>query len=154
MRVLAFGGLLAVTATSLRAVFLPTGVPGLDLDMVGVSGTPMNIAWIPAFQQYYGGGGGSPSLSGRVWAASGTTVQTLTPINSDLRSFYFNPNTGNLEETTYSANAPFSAAYGMLTVGLNPSGMLTGTYTNTGITPSGLPSDQVVPAFVETIFIV
>ena len=95
--------------------------------MTGVAGTPMNIAWIPAFQQYYGGGGGNPSDTGRVWASNGTVVQSLAPINSDLRSFYFNPNTGNLEETTYSANAPFSSSYGMLIVGLTPAGLLTGT---------------------------
>lgn len=107
--------------------------------------TPMNVAWDPVTGQYYGGRGGSSSYSGRVWSSDGTVVQTLTPLNSDLRSFYYNPNTGNIEEVTFNAVA--TGTNGFLTVGRDPSGLLTGAYTSIGVSLTGLPSSQVSPAY-------
>src|SRR5881394_1737336 len=75
------------------AQFLPNGTPTITLSMAGAAGTPMNIGWNPNFNQYYGAGGGNPGDSGRVWSSTGAIVQTLTPINEDYRSVYYNPNT-------------------------------------------------------------
>jgi hypothetical protein len=90
--------------------------------------------------------GGSPSYTGVVWNSSGAVVQQLTPLNTDLRSFYYNANTGQIEDVTFSANSP-SGSYGYYSVGLNASGLLTGIYTSKGVTLSGLPSSQTVPSY-------
>lgn len=137
--------LLLALAGSAQAQFLTTGIESITLSLSGVEGsTPMNIAWHPGFQQYYGGRGGSSSYSGRVWNSSGAIAQTLTPINTDLRSFFYNSNTGNLENVTYAA---YYSASGYRTVGLDANGLFTGSYTNFSVTLSGLPSDQVAPAY-------
>ncbi len=137
--------LLCALCSSLPAQFLTTGVESITLSMSNVGGsTPMNIAWHPSFQQYYGGRGGSSSYGGRVWSASGAIIQTLAPINTDLRSFYYNSNTGNLENIAYAA---YMSSSGRRTVGLDASGLFTGSYTNFSVTLSGLPSDQVAPAY-------
>ena len=130
---------------SLQAQFLTTGVESITLSMVNVAGsTPMNIAWHPGFQQYYGGRGGNSSYGGRVWNVSGSIVQNLTPINTDLRSFFYNSNTGNLENITYAASG---SSAGYRTVGLDANGQFTGSYTNFNVTLTGLPSGQVAPAY-------
>lgn len=137
--------LLCALAGGLQAQFLTTGVETITLSMSSINGsTPMNIAWHPGFQQYYGGKGGNSGYGGRVWSASGSIVQTLTPINTDLRSFFYNSNTGNLENITYSA---YSSSSGYRTVGLGETGLFTGSYTNFSVTLSGLSSDQVAPAY-------
>ena len=137
--------LLCALCASLQAQFLTTGIESITLSMSGVAGsTPMNIAWHPDFQQYYGGRGGNSSYGGRVWSASGSIVQTLEPINTDLRSFFHNSNTGNLENITYAANV---SSAGYRTVGLDSSGRFTGAYTDAGVVLSGLPSNQVAPAY-------
>lgn len=137
--------LLLALAGSVQAQFLTTGIETITLSLSGVNGsTPMNIAWHPGFQQYYGGRGGSSSYSGRVWNSSGSIVQTLTPINTDLRSFFYNSNTGNLENVTYAA---YYSSSGYRTVGLDANGLFTGSYTNFSVTLSGLPSDQAAPAY-------
>lgn len=137
--------LLLALAGSVQAQFLTTGIESITLSLSGVEGyTPMNIAWHPGFQQYYGGRGGSSSYGGRVWNSSGAIVQTLTPINTDLRSFFYNSNTGNLENVTYAA---YYSSSGYRTVGLDANGLFTGSYTNFSVTLSGLPSDQAAPAY-------
>lgn len=140
--------LVALAGPAAFGQFLPSGQFTLNLSMTGVTGTPMNIAWNPVYQQYYGGGGGNVSDTGVIWNAAGGVVQTVT-LNSDLRSFNYNPNTGAIEEITFSANSPTSSAYGYLRVNLNSSGLFTSpaTYTATNVTLSGLPSSQVVPAY-------
>ena len=137
--------LLCALCGSLQAQFLTVGVESIALSMVNVSGsTPMNIAWHPGFQQYYGGRGGSSSYGGRVWSASGSILQNLDPINTDLRSFFYNSNTGNLENITYAA---YGSSSGYRTVGLDANGLFTGSYSNFSVILSGLPSDQVAPAY-------
>jgi hypothetical protein len=144
---------LAVRLASPAALgqFLPSGISTITLSMSGTSGSSaMNIAWNPNFQQYYGGMGGAPTYTGVVWNSSGTVLQLLTPVNTDIRSFYYNSNTGNIEDVTYSANNPSSspsANYGYYSVGLNGSGLLTGVYTSKGVVLSGLPSVQTVPSY-------
>ncbi len=137
--------LLCALCGGLQAQFLTTGIESITLSMASVDGsTPMNVAWHPGFQQYYGGRGGSSSYGGRVWSANGAIIQTLSPINTDLRSFFYNSNTSNLENITYAA---YGSSAGYRTVGLDSSGRFTGSYTNFSVTLSGLPSDQVAPAF-------
>lgn len=139
-------GSIGLTAASLMAQFLTTGTPTIDFDMSATSGsTAMNIAWDPVTNQYYGGRGGSSTFSGRVWGSDGTVLQTLTPLNSDLRSFYYNSNTGNIEEVTFNARGVGTS--GFLTVGRDVSGLLTGAYTSIGVSLTGLPTSQVVPAY-------
>lgn len=136
--------LLALTS-SVSAQFLTTGIERFTLSMTGVAGsTPMNIAWHPDYQLYYGGRGGNSSYGGRVWSSSGAIVQTLAPINTDLRSFFYNSTSGKLENVAYAA---YGSASGYRTVGLDANGQFTGSYTNIGVTLSGLQSDQVAPAF-------
>lgn len=131
--------------TGLQAQFLTTGIQTTTLTLAGVNGsTPMNIAWHPGFEQYYGGRGGSPSYGGIVWNASGGVMQNLSPINTDIRSFFYNPNTGQLENITYAA---YSNPSGYRTVVLTGAGLFTGNYTDVGVTLSGLPVDQVAPAY-------
>lgn len=137
--------LLCFLGGSLQAQFLTTGVESITLSMTAVDGsTPMNIAWHPGFQQYYGGRGGNSSYGGRVWNSNGSIVQTIDPINTDLRSFFYNSNTGNLENITYAAS---TSSAGYRTVGLDVSGLFTGSYTNFNVTMSGFPSGQVSPAY-------
>jgi hypothetical protein len=131
--------------TGLQAQFLTNGIQTITLSLSGVNGsTPMNIAWHPGYDQYYGGRGGSTSYGGIVWNASGGVVQNLSPINTDIRSFFYNPNTGRLENVTYAA---YTNASGYRAVVLTGSGLFTGNYTDVGVTLSGLPIDQVAPAF-------
>jgi hypothetical protein len=97
--------LLVASVAPVQAGYLVAGVPTITLDTSGISGYPMNVAWHPVYNQYYGGGGGFPGASGRVWDAAGSVVQTLTPINDDLRGFYYNPNSGNLEQVAYGSKS-------------------------------------------------
>jgi hypothetical protein len=142
IRLLLLAGLLL---TDLQAQFLLTATPTVTLSMSSVAGsTPMNIAWHPVYGQYYGGRGGNSSYGGIVWSTSGAVLQNLAPINTDLRSFFYNLNTGNLENVTYAA---YGSTSGYRAVLLNGSGLFTGNYTNVGVTLSGLADSQVAPAY-------
>lgn len=140
---------LLLLVPSAQAQFLSDGQPTITLSTVGMSGTAMNIAWSPVFNQYYGAGGGSPGSSGRVWDSAGTILQTLTPINEDYRSVYFNPNTNQLEMTTFGANGGGFANpdRGILKPNLDGSGFYQGTYTILLASAPGLISEQSVPAY-------
>ncbi len=140
--------LLSAGVGQARADFLATGVPTITLDVNGIAGYPMNVAWDPAFGQYYGAGAGSPGCSGRVWGASGNVVQTLTPLNDDVRSFYYNPNTGRLEMIAYGSRSGFgNPIAGVTGVGLDSSGLYTGAFTTLLNPVPGLASDQAVAAY-------
>jgi hypothetical protein len=134
----------AMLPVVVRAQFYLTGTPTITLDMSGMGGTPMNIAWDPISQQYYGGMGGNGSDPFRVWNAGGATVQTLSPANIDLRSLNYNSRTGSLEIITY--NAVNSGGGGFQNVVRNGAGLLSGTYTSLGVSLTGLQSSQVMPA--------
>ncbi len=137
--------LLIILLTEVQAQFLTSGIQTITLSLAGVNGsTPMNVAWHPGFEQYYGGRGGSTSYGGIVWNASGGVVQNLSPINTDIRSFFYNPNTGQLENVAY---ASYINASGYRAVVLTGTGLFTGNYTNVGVTLSGLGYDQISPAY-------
>ena len=136
-----------LSAPTAWAQFLSSGTATVTLSMNGTTGgSPMNIAWDPTFQQYYGGMGGNANYTGVVWNSSGSAIQLLTPLNTDLRSFYYNSHTGNIEDVTFSASTA-SDNYGYFTAGLDGSGLLTGIYTSKGVVLSGLPSSQTVPSY-------
>jgi|UniRef100_UPI00404A19A1 hypothetical protein len=140
--ILAVFSLLTVAGNS---QFFTTATPTISLSLGNVDGsTPMFVAWHPDFDQYYGGRGGSTTYGGRVWDAAGNIVQTLAPINNDLRSIYYNSNSSNLETIAY--NSRFNSS-GYRTVVLDSNGLFTGNYTNIGVTLSGIPDSQPAPVY-------
>lgn len=120
-----------------RTIFLPSGGQNW--------GAPMNVAYDPGRDLYYTGGGGFPSNDATVLDGSGNIVST-TPVPADLRSWFFNPNTGNLELVSYNAVGG-GGDYGFFTCGRNGSGHLDGTKSLIFSSMSGLNGSQTMPAF-------
>ncbi len=107
----------------------------------------MGLGYDPALKQYYGGGGGNPSCNGTVWNEDGAVIQNISPIGVDLRSVYFNPNTGNIETLTYGAKSNYNSLDGLVTLGRDTSGLYTGN--NSVVLPSftGQRDDSSVAAY-------
>ena len=126
-------------------VVLPTATPTITLNIgSGYAGsTPMAIGYHPSFDRYYGAMGGNPDYSGFVWDASGGLIQTHTPINVDVRSVYFNPNTSAIETVSYGAVYGYEGLYLMGLAG----GFYTGSNLQALASLPGLASDQSMPAY-------
>jgi hypothetical protein len=131
-----------------QPTILANGIPTITLSRgTGfVGSTPMSIAYNPVFNQYYGGIGGNPGDSGFVWSATGALLQSLAPINVDARAYNYNPNTNAVKCITFNAVAGGSPA-GLVTMGLNGSGLFTGSNTNTLGAMPGLNGNQTMPAY-------
>lgn len=149
---IAFGALLATSSTRPAAAtdptVLPAAVPTITMNRgSGYFGdTPMGMGYHPGFNQYYGAIGGNPGFSGFVWSAAGNLLQTLTPINVDVRGVNYNPNTNSIEVVTYGANFG-GGPYGLFAMGLGPSGLYTGSNSQVLTSLPGLASDQTMPAY-------
>ncbi|MEW6250911.1 MAG: hypothetical protein AB1716_09710 [Planctomycetota bacterium] len=124
--------------TAVRTIFLERGA--------GAGSTPMNVAYHPGFQQYYGSNGGNPSYGAWVWDRNGNRLQDFAPINIDVRAWNYNPNTGNLEVVSYAANTGGSGR-GLIQPGLDGSGLLNGGTTTLLAAIPGLIGSQTMPAF-------
>ena len=128
---------------------LPTAVPGTVLNFTA-GAYPMNVAYDPVALRYYGGTGGSPGVEANTWDASGTHLLRTQPINVDLRSIYYNPNTGAIETVSYGANSSgFSGdvRYGLLVLGRDGSGLLTASNNRILAAPLSTANAQAVVAY-------
>ncbi|TWU09442.1 PEP-CTERM motif protein [Symmachiella macrocystis] len=138
-------------ASSAQAGILTGANPTFNLFQAPpISGsTHMNIAYHAGFNQYYGGIGGSPDFTAFVWsAAGGAPIQVIQPNNADIRAFNYNSNTNALELITYNAQSGNGGGdRGLLTVGLDGAGLLTGSHTNTLASLPGLNGVQTMPAY-------
>lgn len=121
-----------------RTVFLPSG--GANW------GAPMNVAWDSSRSLYYTGGGGYNSNDATVLDASGNILSTNT-VEADLRAWFYNPNTGNLELVSYNAIGGDGVTYGFFTMGRDGSGYLDGTKSAILSSMPGLADSQTMPAY-------
>jgi hypothetical protein len=133
----------ATTTLALPAIpFAPDDSNGFIAD---------NVAYNPMFQQYYGGFLGVTNGDSQfMWSSSGTLLQNTRDVNTffDSRSYYYNPNTGNLESVTYDAKDGSAFFHlGLVTVGLDGSGNVTLKYPNILPSMPGLPDTQSSPAY-------
>lgn len=137
-------GLLASQAL-LASPILSNAVATISLDGPA-SVNSGSIAYHPGFNQYYGGRAGSTGYPGYVWDAAGNRIQTLGSMNVDARAFNYNPNTDAIEVVTFNAvNGGSPAA--LMTMGLDSSGLYTGSNSTALATMAGLPGSQVMPAY-------
>jgi hypothetical protein len=134
------GGLALVLAgTVAQAATLKTAAaPTLFLESTGGAGE-VGLAYDPIAGLYYSGTAGSPSRTGRTWDSSGV-LQSATTLGIDIRSVWYNPNTGTVEASTYAAYAG-SADRGLMTVNTGSNGEWGGSGTKQ-TTISGIASDQ------------
>lgn len=142
-----FGGVNSAYAVSI----LPNAVATLNLATNNGDSSQGSIAYHPGFDQYYGGDAGTTSGPGYVWSSTGTLLQSTALSNVDFRSTNYNPNTGAIEVVTYSANSNTSAVQGLITMGLDGSGLYNGANTETLVSIPGLKSVQTMPAYDPTL---
>jgi hypothetical protein len=82
---------------------LENAAPTIFLPRVAGDGTtPMEVAYLPAFDRYYATNGGNPGYSAWTYDADGNVVSGPTPAGADVRSLNYNSNTGNVEVVQYS----------------------------------------------------
>lgn len=137
-----------VASAAGQPTVLPNGQATINLSRgTGFVGTnTMALTHHPGFNQYYGGNGGSGTFSGFVWDASGTLIQTLTPINVDIRGVNYNANTNTIQVVTFNAIAG-GAPSALMDMGLTGAGLYTGSNTSVLATMPGLSSNQTMPAY-------
>lgn len=110
----------------------------------------MAVAYNPSNNQYYGGGGGGPGCNGDIWNATGTKLQSLSPINVDIRGVNYNANNGSIEVIGYGSRSGYgsgSGYSGLYKMGLDGSGFYTGINTQVLGSLPGTASDQSVAAY-------
>ena len=143
LRLLIVGLLGVLTASNVNAapLILVNAVPTISLQ--GAAGGLMgNVAYHPDFDQYYSGQLGSNSLPVQVWDSNGNLLQTAAPTNSPWRGFHFNPNTNNVEFTTFNAVSGNGSTTGLFQMGLNAGGLYTDTNSNLLVSVPGIGDTQ------------
>jgi hypothetical protein len=142
---LAVGSMSAMAGSTVLA----TGVQGVSL--AGGSGCyAMGVAFDSANSQYYGGGGGGPGCNGVVWNAAGARLQSLSPVNVDIRGVNYNTNNGQVEIVGYGSKNgyyPGSHYSGLYEMGLDGAGLYTGVNSQALTQLSGMSDDQSVAAY-------
>lgn len=121
----------------------PTAVETIQLIEPAINNNASSIAFDPNLGLYYGSQVGNVGYSAAVWDPTGTEQQLLNPLNIDARSWFYNPNTGNLELVTYQS----SLSSGLFTVERNPDGSLLGSYGELIANLSGSPTSQTMPSY-------
>ncbi len=117
----------------------PTAAETIQLIEPTIDNNASSIAFDPNLGLYYGSQVGSSSYSAAVWDPTGTQQQLLDPLNIDARSWFYNPNTGDLELVTFTS--------GLFTVNRNPDGTLLGSYAELFASLSGSPTSQTMPSY-------
>jgi hypothetical protein len=146
MQQLALSTIALAMSAGLAQAQLHDGVRTIFLQSGGSNwGAPMNVAYDPGRDLYYTGGGGFPANDATVLDGNGNIVST-NQVPADLRSWFYNPNTGNLELVSYNAVGG-GGDYGFFTCGRDGSGYLDGTKTLVLANMSGLNGSQTMPAF-------
>lgn len=109
-----------------------------------------SVAYHPGFDQYYSAGIGAPERPGYVHNSSGALIHTEDPVNIDVRSINFNPNTGLMEVVTFDALAggfAGGANRGLIEAQLDGSGLYTGGATTLLAAMPGNFNQQTMPAY-------
>lgn len=116
-----------------------------DEDMSSAS----SIAYHPGFGRYYGSNtGGTSQPAWSFGAGGGAFIQETAPLNIDARGWFYNPNTGQLEVSSYNACCDADPERGLIAPGVDGSGNLTGGTTNILAPPlAGIADDQSAPAY-------
>lgn len=127
-----------IPANAARTIFLPQGP--------GSFSSPMNVAYHPGFGQYYASSGGSPSYQASIYNSSGTIVNSIEPINIDVRSWNYNPNTGQIEVVSFDAVSG-GGGRGLIEAQLDGSGFYTGGTAQLLASMPGNASSQTMPAY-------
>jgi PEP-CTERM motif len=137
-----------INSNAVQTIALP-GIAFADDDSNGFIAD--NVAYNPTFQQYYGGYLGVTNGDSQfAWNSTGALLQSTRDVNVffDSRSYYFNPNTGNLESVTYDAKDGSAFFHlGLVTVGLDNAGLVKLDYPFILTSMPGLPDTQSSPAF-------
>lgn len=110
----------------------------------------MAVAYNASNNQYYGGGGGGPGCNGTVWSNSGAVLQDLSPVNVDIRGVNYNSNNGQIEMVGYGSQSGFGSASGysgLYQMGLDGSGLFTGSNIQALTSLAGIANDQSVAAY-------
>ncbi len=142
-------GALWALGLAAHAAVLATATPGVTLTLATGLGesTPMAVAYVPAFDRYYGGAGGFPNSPDTVFSSVGVQLgQQSTGV--DDRGLYFNPTTGDLEAVSYYACCGGGAITGIQAINLDGSGNLLGTNAQLLAGPiAALGNSQTMPAY-------
>lgn len=147
MNQIGLGVIAAAISCGVAQAQLHNGVRTVFLQSGGVNwGAPMNVAYDPNLNVYYTGGGGFPANDATVNDAGGNILSTVQ-VPADLRSWFYNPNTGNLELASYNAVNGDGVNYGLFNIGRDGSGYLTGTKSTILNSMPGLNGDQTMPAY-------
>lgn len=109
-------------------------------------GQPMNVAWNPVNEVYYGGGGGFTPNDATVWDANGVELQFGDTV-IDLRSWYWNSNINGLEAVSYDAQNGGRAQDAIWELEIDGDGLLTGGSTELLPNAPGLFDSQTMPAY-------
>ncbi len=112
----------------------------------GTTGAQSSVAYHAGFDQYYSAGIGTTSQPGYVSDSSGNLLQTQTPLNIDVRSINFNPNTGLMEVVTFNAVSG-GVDRGLIEAQLDGSGLYTGGTATLLASMPGNVGSQSMPAY-------
>lgn len=111
-------------------------------------GAPMNVAYDPGLDLYYTGGGGFPSNTATVNNPDGTILHATT-VEADLRSWFYNPATGDLETVTNNCLNGNGTDTGFFYMGRS-GGNLDGSRNLILASMPGLADTQTMPAYNES----
>jgi len=107
-----------------------------------------SVGYNPVNDQYYVTGIGTSSYGGQVFDASGTSVGSTQPVGVDVRSVYYDYNSGTMNTLSYNAKSGTSSGRdGVYQMGLDGNGVFTGSNTRVMTQLSGLFNAQSVAAY-------
>jgi hypothetical protein len=143
-KILGAGTLALASAATLAAPVVMSNATQV-LNLAGANNcTQMGVAYDPAINQYYGGGGGHPGCNGMVWNASGALIQNVSPINIDVRGVNYNANSGQIEIVSYGAAFGYG---GLVQMGRDSAGLYTTSNSLLLQQVAGMADGQSVAAY-------
>ena len=140
LALLSFGATAQPDANASRTIFLST--PGDQVDS--------SVAYHPSFNLYYAAHMGNPLHAGFVYNSAGSIVQREEPLNIDVRSLYYNPNTGLIESVSYDAVSGGGAGKGLFDAQIDGSGFFNGGTATLLVSMPGNDGSQTIPAYDVT----
>lgn len=140
LALLSFGTLAQPVANASRTIFLST--PGDRVDS--------SVAYHPGFNLYYAAHMGNPLHAGFVYNSAGSIVHREEPLNIEVRSLNYNPNTGLIESVSYDAVSGGGAEKGLFDAQIDGSGFFNGGSATLLASMPGNDGSQTIPAYDVT----
>jgi len=138
---------LLIAGTTAQASVRINALPTINLPTNNTDNSQGSIAYHPGFDQYYGGNAGTASGPGYVWSSTGTLLQSTSSSNVDFRSLNYNPATNAIEVVTFAARLNSSSNRGLITMGLQGTGLYNGANSVALAMVPGLIGNQTMPAY-------